>query len=256
MHLLRSGRERGRTARRALWLLLVSGTALASSAAQARQTGDWAGFRGGLVATLTFGSHSDSHTGLPPGPASNGDYTIDHGTSGWQAGAVGGYFWQSGLVVTGAEGDIEFGNSGGTETLTGVARRDGSGASTGNFLTIREHTDTLIDVRGVAGLAASRHFMPYVTAGWIYLHGHYEGQFHDATPSDFIVRDGAGRGGWTIGAGLACRLNPIWVVKAEYLYYDVGHLSKTSAASGGLQSRFDFGGTGSLMRLALTVRFP
>lgn len=249
---LRSGRERGRTAQWALCLLVV----LTGGAAQASQTGDWAGFRGGLVATLTFGSHTDRHTGLPPGPTSNGDYTIDHGTSGWQAGAVGGYFWQSGLVVTGAEGDIEFGNSGGAETLTGVARRDGSGASAGNFLTIREHTDTLIDVRGVAGLAASRHFMPYVTAGWIYLHGHYEGQFHDATPSDFIVRDGAGRGGWTIGAGLACRLNAIWVLKAEYLYYDVGNFSATSAPIGGLQSRFDFGGTGSLMRLALTVRFP
>jgi len=159
-------------------------------------------------------------------------------------------------LVGGFEGDIQFGNTGGSETITGVAHRDGSGGSADNFLAIREHTDTLIDLRGVAGVAASRHFMPYVTAGWMYLHGHYEGQFHDATPNDFIVRDGAGRGGWTIGAGLACRLNSIWVLKGEYLYYDVGHLATTSRAIGGLQSRFDFGGTGSLMRLALTVRFP
>jgi opacity protein-like surface antigen len=137
-----------------------------------------------------------------------------------------------------------------------VAHRDGSGASPGNFLSIREHTDTMIDLRGVVGFTGSRHFMPYVTGGWFYEHGHYDGQFHDATPSDFILRDGTGRGGWTIGGGLACRLNRIWVLKAEYLYYDVGHHVAATAPIGGRQSQFDFGGTGSLARLALTVRVP
>lgn len=247
---------RPRHDRAALCLSLVSSVALAGGAAQARPAGDWAGFRGGLVTTLTFGSHPDSHSGLPPGPTSNGDYTLEHGTNGWQAGATGGYFWQQGPLVEGFEGDIQYGNTGGSQTLTGVAHRDGSGASAANFLTVREHTDTMIDLRAVAGFVVSRHFMPYVTGGWFYAHGHYDGQFHDATPNDFILRDGAGRGGWTIGGGLACRLNVVWIVKAEYLYYDVGHLTAATAPVGGLQSQFDFGGTGNLLRLALTARVP
>jgi outer membrane immunogenic protein len=217
---------------------------------------DWTGFRGGLVAGFTFGSHTDSHAGLPPGPTSNGDYSLSHGTSGWQAGFTGGYFWRQDYLVEGLEGDIQFGNSGGTQTITGVAHRDGSGASPSNFLSIRERTDTMIDLRGTLGIVATSRLLPFVTGGWFYEHGYYSGQFHDATPSNFILKDGAGRGGWTIGGGLACKLSRLWVLKAEYLYYDVGNHVAATKPIGGLQSQFTFGGTGGIARLALTVRFP
>ena len=233
-----------------LAVLLLTGTA------QARTVTDWNGFRAGFSAAVTFGDHPDTHTGLPPGPASNGNYTINHGTSGWQAGLTGGYFWQQGPLVEGLEGNVQFGNAGGTQTLTGVAHRDGSGASPSNFLAIRERIDTTFDLRGTLGLAVTRHFLPYVTGGWFYEHGYFSGQFHDAVPTDFIVRDGAGRSGWTLGAGLACRFNEVWVLKAEYLYYDVGRHAVLSSTIGGLQSQFDFGGTGGVVRVALTLRVP
>jgi opacity protein-like surface antigen len=160
-------------------------------------------------------------------------------------------------MVEGFEGDVAFGNAGGNKTLTGVARRDGSGASPANFLLFHEHTDTQVDLRGTFGYAASRHFLPYFTAGWMYLHGTYGGDFHDAvTPADYLASDGTGRSGWTIGGGLACQFHPGWVVKAEYLYYDVGRHTSLGRVVGGFQSEFDFVGTGNLMRLALTVKLP
>jgi len=242
--------------RRWVLLLATAVTALAAPA-DARPAMNWSGFRAGAIVTLAFGGHTDTHSGLPAGPASTGDYSIAHGTDGWQAGATGGYFWQQGPMVEGIEGDIEFGNAGGIKTLTGVAHRDGSGASPDNILIFHEHTDTMVGLRGTFGYAASRHFLPYFTAGWMYLHGKYGGDFHDAvTPADYIASDGTGRSGWTIGGGLACQFRPGWEVKAEYLYYDVGHHTALSTVAGGLQSQFDFGGTGSLMRLALTVKVP
>ena len=226
------------------------------SAAQAAHVGNWAGFRAGFVTTVTFGSHPDEHQGLPVGPSSNGDYILKHRTSGWQAGATGGYFWQQGPMVEGLELDIQYGNNGGTQSLGGVAHRDGSGASPANFLSVREHTDTMVDLRGIIGFTASRHLMPYVTGGWFYEHGHYDGQFHAPPQNDFILRDGAARGGWTIGGGVAYQFHQIWVLKAEYLYYNVGHLVAATVPANGQQSQFDFAGTGALARLALTVRVP
>jgi outer membrane immunogenic protein len=225
--------------------------------AQAQPVMDWSGFHAGLVTSFAFGGHTDTHTGLPAGPKSTGDYRIEHGTNGWAAGLVGGYFWQQERLVEGLESDIQFGNTGGIKTLTGVAHRDGSGASPDNFLAFHEHSDTFVDLRGTFGYAASTHFLPYFTAGYMYVHGKYGGDFHDAVvPADYLASDGTGRSGWTIGGGVACQFRPGWAIKAEYLYYDVGTHTSLSRVVGGLQSQFDFEGNGSLLRLALTVRIP
>ena len=58
------------------------------------------------------------------------------------------------------------------------------------------------------------------------------------------------------GAGIACQFQPGWIIKAEYLYYDVGTHTSVGHAVGGVQSQFDFVGTGNLLRLALTVKVP
>jgi opacity protein-like surface antigen len=240
------------------FLQALGATAIAAATpAQAQPVMDWSGFHAGLVTSFGFGGHTDTHTGLPAGPTSSGDYHVEHGTNGWAGGLVGGYFWQQGPLVEGFETDIAFGNAGGIKTLTGVAHRDGSGANPANFLSFHEHTDTFGDLRGSFGYAASTHFLPYFTAGYMYLHGKYGGDFHDAVaPADYLASDGAGRSGWTIGAGVACQFRPGWVIKGEYLYYDVGRHTALSTTAGGLQSQFDFEGTGSLLRLALTVKVP
>ena len=236
--------------------MLAASFVLTFGPACAQPVSDWSGFRAGLLAGVGFGSHTDSHSGLPAGPSANGDYSLGRSMGGWQAGATAGYFWQQGALVEGVELDAAASNVGGAMRIGGVARRDGSGANPANFLAMREHVDTMIDVRATIGFAVSRHFLPYLTGGWMYHHGRYGGQFQDATPNDFVVLDGAGRSGWTLGAGIACQFRRDWVFKVDYLYYNVGNHAALSNTIGGLQSAFAFEGTGGLLRLALTYRVP
>jgi len=229
---------------------------LLAAPANASPAMDWSGVRIGATIDLTLGSHTDSHAGVPPGPSANGDYSFSRSMEGFLAGPTVGYFFQQGRFVEGLEFDAGYGNVGGSNRINGVAHQDGSGASPSNFLLLRDHVDMMVTLRGTLGYAVSRHFLPYLTGGWMYHHGQYRGQFHDSVPEDFTSHDGGDRNGWTIGAGLACQFQRDWVVKADYLYYDVGRHPLLSNTIGTSQSQFLFGGTGALVRLGLTWRVP
>jgi outer membrane immunogenic protein len=75
---------------------------------------------------------------------------------------------------------------------------------------------------------------------------------------DYIVSDSATRFGWTVGAGLEYLIMPLWTVRAEYLYYDLGNHSVVSGngvpPTPPFQSQFDFHTHGSIARAALTYK--
>jgi outer membrane immunogenic protein len=128
--------------------------------------------------------------------------TPDHiGLSGGQAGGTAGYNWQTGNVVLGIEGDLDWSNLKGTATSTLCP----NGCST---------SDTwLSTVRGRVGYSFDR-IMPYVTGGLAV------GDIRASTPG--FSGDSSTNAGWTVGGGVEFALPGNWTAKAEYLHVDLG----------------------------------
>ena len=65
----------------------------------------------------------------------------------------------------------------------------------------------------------------YATGGLAYGRVNHSGQFHYATPVDYLVNDSSTQVGWTAGAGIEGRIGGNWTAKLEYLYMDLGTVS-------------------------------
>jgi outer membrane immunogenic protein len=81
--------------------------------------------------------------------------------------------------------------------------------------------ESLGTVRARAGLNEG-FWYPYVTGGLAF--GSVRGTANFGTNVGLAgtLSDAQMRWGWTIGAGVEYQLNPVWTVKAEYLYVDLG----------------------------------
>jgi outer membrane immunogenic protein len=126
------------------------------------------------------------------------------GLSGGLAGGTAGYNWQTGKVVLGVEGDVDWSGLQGTRTSIPCP----AGCTT---------SDTwLSTVRGRVGYAFDR-IMPYVTGGLAV------GDIRAATPG--FAGGTSTNAGWTVGAGLEVALPGNWTAKAEYLRVDLGNFN-------------------------------
>jgi outer membrane immunogenic protein len=120
--------------------------------------------------------------------------------SGGVIGGTIGYNWQSGPMVFGLEGDIDWTNiKGSTTALCGIA--------------CRTRNSWLATARGRLGYSFDR-FMPYVTGGLAM--GDIEARLGGTPVSDDT------NVGWTIGGGVEFAIAGNWTAKAEYLYVDLG----------------------------------
>ena len=132
--------------------------------------------------------------------------------SGGMAGGTAGFNWQTGSVVLGVEGDIDW------------AGLSGSSASAtcpgGNCGTSETWLST---VRGRAGYALDR-FLPYVTGGLAV------GDIRAATPG--LPGGSATNTGWTLGGGVEFALPGNWSAKAEYLHVDLGSFNCGTGCGG------------------------
>jgi outer membrane immunogenic protein len=140
--------------------------------------------------------------------------------SGIDGGFQGGYDWQIGQLVFGAETDFQLSNSDAV------------------FAPYKFSNPWFGTLRGRAGFALNN-ILFYGTLGLAYGRGHVElGGFDE---DNLHI-------GWAGGGGLEVGLTPRWSIKAEYLYIDLA--SETYALTGtsnGLQS--------SLMRFGVNYRF-
>ena len=155
----------------------------------APMTYNWTGFYLGLNGGGGFG-RSEFNGTLPSG-------SFD--TSGGLFGATVGYNWQTGPVVLGLEGDIDWSNI------------KGSGSCGGFSCDVRN--DYLATIRGRLGYAMDR-WMPYVTGGAAI--GNVKTSiagFGDTNNT---------KGGWTVGGGIEASIAGPWTAKVEYLYVDLG----------------------------------
>jgi outer membrane immunogenic protein len=132
------------------------------------------------------------------------DSTGGFNTSGGMVGGTAGYNWQTGPIVLGVEGDVDWQNLKGSTTNLCPA----GGCST--------NTDWLSTVRGRLGYAFDR-VMPYVTGGLAI------GDIKAAAPG--FAGASQAEAGWTVGGGVEFALTNNWTAKAEYLHVDLGNFN-------------------------------
>ena len=142
-----------------------------------------------------------------------------------------GYNWQTGALVFGIEGDIDWSNLRGSFASVACP----AGCETRN--------NWLGTVRGRFGYAFDR-FMPYVTGGLAVgdIKANVTGLPGASTTN----------AGWTIGGGIEAAVVGNVTAKLEYLYVDLGSLN-CSALACGLPSNVDL--RSNVVRAGINLRF-
>jgi outer membrane immunogenic protein len=149
----------------------------------------WTGFYIGINGGGGFG-RSDFSAPFPTG---------SFNTSGGLVGGTLGYNYQTGNIVLGAEGDIDWSD------IHGSAACAGTSCETRN--------NWLGTARGRLGYTFGN-FMPYVTGGLA---------VGDINTSIAGVGDASQtKAGWTAGGGIEAHISGPWSAKVEYLHVDLG----------------------------------
>jgi outer membrane immunogenic protein len=142
-----------------------------------------------------------------------GGSTGDFGVSGGLIGATIGFNQNMGAWIWGGESDLAAANIQGS---TSIAFGGGFG---GAALTTK--LESLGTVRARVGLNEGFWF-PYIAGGLAYGSVRGTAAFNTVGLGG-ILSDAQMRTGWTIGAGAEFKFNPVWSVKFEYLYVDLGN---------------------------------
>ena len=181
----------------------------------APMTYNWTGFYLGLNGGYGFG-RSEYNGTLPSG-------SFDAG--GGLFGATVGYNWQTGPLVFGLEGDIDW---------SGMR---GSGACGGFSCSTRN--DYLATIRGRVGYAMDR-WMPYITGGAAI--GNVKTSIAGLGDTNNT------KGGWTVGGGIEASIAGPWTAKVEYLHVDLGD---ADTAFAGTNAKF----TSDIIRGGINYKF-
>ena len=180
----------------------------------------WTGFYAGAQVGYAFGSDR-SEISVPGFP-----FTFvgrDQDISGPVGGVHAGYNFQSGLVVFGAEADLE---------LAGIEGRD-QRAGSDLFAGFATSADMKINIQGSlrarVGFAMLDRLMIYGTAGAAF--ASVENTYEINLPPGNIFGASSGiaraefdevRWGWTVGAGVEYALMSNWTARFEYRYTNLG----------------------------------
>ena len=140
--------------------------------------------------------------------------------NGVLGGIQGGYNWQTGQFVFGAETDLQLSSASDT------------------FAPYQFSNPWFGTVRGRAGFAFSN-VLVYATGGLAYGRGRLTFAGLTETHTD---------AGWTAGGGIEVGLTPHWSAKTEYLYFDLGNQSYVVTGSNNEL-------TSHLLRFGVNYRF-
>jgi outer membrane immunogenic protein len=152
---------------------------------------NWTGFY--IGANGGFGWATSNHTDLLG--VTSGSFR----QSGGLIGGTVGYNWQTGPVVLGVEGDLDWAHINGSVNCGGA-----------NCFTNMQAFGT---ARGRLGYAFNN-WMPFITGG---------AAFADIKAGQSAIASAEQwRTGWTIGGGVEAMFAPNWSAKVEYLYADFG----------------------------------
>ena len=135
--------------------------------------------------------------------------------TGFIGGGQAGYNWQTGNIVIGLEGDIDWLSASATFNAAGLTP-GGSNVTLSNSLAPK----WLATVRPRVGVAVNQ-LLLYATGGLAVLNSTYTQAFTNVTGG---VPGGGGsstnttKAGWVVGGGAEYAFTHNWSVKAEYLY--------------------------------------
>jgi outer membrane immunogenic protein len=180
---------------------------------------NWTGFYAGINGGYGWGN--SNWDGLATEPNVHGGLV----------GATAGYNWQTGALVFGIEGDIDW------------SHLRGSFASLACPAGCETRNNWLGTVRGRVGYAFDR-FMPYVTGGLAVgdIKANVTGLPGASTTN----------AGWTVGGGIEAAVLGNVTAKLEYLYVDLGSLNCNALACG-LPSTVDL--RSNVVRAGVNLRF-
>ncbi len=202
-----------------------------------------------LASSVGTGNHlSDADAALV-----GGDGTGSNNATGFLGGGQAGCNWQSGRIVYGVEGDLDYFHS--TPQFINDTNTLSDGVTP--FTTSQSlKTDFFATVRPRIGVAADRN-LAYITGGAAFSHASYTQSYVDfPVPGGAITQAGSGTitgskslVGWTAGLGWEHAFADHWTFKLEYLYASF----PTTGASGAITD--SGGGTNPLHGSAdLTVQ--
>lgn len=154
----------------------------------------WTGFY--LGANVGYGWSDGSGRLFPGSIPFSGD------GDGFLGGVQGGYNWQMGNVVIGAETDFQLSAGDGTVTSSALAPSTFGKVDNEWFGTIRARLGYAVD-----------RWLFYVTGGGAYTHN----KLRAVAPYTFASTSETGWT-WTVGGGIEAALWQNWSVKGEYLY--------------------------------------
>lgn len=161
----------------------------------------WQGFYIGINGGYGWGSSTLS------GPTGSSTVT----PKGALLGETVGYNFQSGSLVYGLEGDLDYSWMRATNAATAPCAN----------CEVRNHY--LATVRGRLGYAFDR-WMPYVTGGAAF------GDIQTSTPAG--NRQYTDKVGWALGGGVEYAFTRKWSTKLEYMYVDLGSANCSAANCG------------------------
>jgi outer membrane immunogenic protein len=211
----------------------------------------WCGFYVGANAGYTWSSDSYDTSAVgtsfnPVAPAGAGAIAnalatlgttaLSPSKNGFIGGGQVGYNWQFGNIVAGLEADIQGASASGSAAVSTVTPLSGPGITPGQYtstLAVSERLNYLGTARGRAGFLVTPAWLLYGTGGLAY--GGVSGNAaisaaeSDGNPPYPPVSAATGfsgtRTGWTAGAGIEWMLAPHWIVRGEYLHYDLGSVT-------------------------------
>lgn len=158
----------------------------------------WTGGYVGAHIGYGWGNVTPTVAGAPLDPAKP-----TYSSAGAAGGLMAGYNYDFGGFVLGAEADFSLSDIGYSDTVGAV--------------TISHRVENFGSIRARAGVAVDR-FLPYLTAGFAFGTGVTE----LTPPRGAALSNRQTHTGWTIGAGAEYAATDNVIVRAEYLYTDLG----------------------------------
>jgi outer membrane immunogenic protein len=162
------------------------------------------------------------------GPSSSVTATAD--VDGPLGGGQIGYSWRSQRWVYGVEADFQGSDEDGLIT----------GCSQFRCATISYALDWFATLRGRLGYLLEPRFLLYATGGLAYGHISTDSlsvsvptaaaSFNDRAQ---VASDSTTKAGWVVGGGLEVALDHNWMLRAEYLFADLGTIASESSTSVG-----------------------
>lgn len=209
--------------------LLIGSTITASAADMTSLPGyDWSGFYAGMnVGAAWNGSELQQDYTEPPveGQIFEGlDHDFTDQEAAFSGGLMLGYNWQSGRIVIGAEGDVNYLGFEATDQWTRVVDSSPDYDPVRGTSELSFTSQWFATVRGRLGFTAGS-FLFYGTGGLaigeVTAEETAEFQIGSAVPFSYDGSTSSTNVGWTAGGGIEYGLDR-WSLGAEYLYVDLG----------------------------------